>query len=244
MLNKFEIHTPRIFPKDKICSGVTKKNSQLFPPNGFSVSNGEIFTDEEIKAHRKFLADFLNVPLDVMKFQHQVHKTNIMEVGFDSSEEDSDGMITNQKGLVLNVKIADCIAVLLYDSVNDALGALHSGWRGSAANIIEKGIYSMRAKYGSEPSNLLAYIAPSASGNRYEVGKEVALQFPGFTSETGNGKFLLDLKSCSVSQLLACGLNETNIEVAPICTISDPDYHSFRRDKSQSGRMCAYIMMI
>lgn len=236
-----EIEKPKIFPNDKIIAGVTKKNLSSFEPYGFSIIPAKIITESEASENQKIFADFIGIPLNNLKFQHQTHGIIIRQIDENSVLEDSDGMFTNIKNIVLAVKIADCSAILVYDPINEAICAFHSGWRGTKQNIARHGIEKMNIDFGTEPDNLLVYLSPSASGKNYEVGWEVAQFFPDFITETGNGKYFFDNKAQIKQQLIDVGVKDSNIEISEICTIENTDYHSFRRDGVYSGRMAAYI---
>ncbi len=242
-MNKFKLTTPAIFDKEKIIAGVTHRNLKLFPGKGFSISKGKIFSDVEVDLHRKYLADLLKTDPSALKFQKQVHASYIRIIDSDSKEEESDGMITNQKGLILNITIADCCAILVHDPVHEAIGAFHSGWRGTKENIAKKGINMMKYNYSSNPGDLEIYLSPCASGENYEVGAEVAEFFPDSVQNKGEGKYLLDIPNEVSNQLTEAGCKEENIEISGKCTISDKEYHSYRRDSERSGRMSAFIGM-
>jgi hypothetical protein len=83
-----------------------------------------------------------------------------------------DGLITNLPGVVLTVRTADCIPVLLADRKRKAVGAFHAGWRGTFARIVEKGVGEMRAKFGSDPKDILAAIGPGIHRCCYEVEED------------------------------------------------------------------------
>ncbi len=87
------------------------------------------------------------------------------------------------------------------------------------------------------------YISPAAGGNVYEIGEEVAKFFPRSIKPTTNGKYLFDNKHEIYLQLTDAGANSDNIEISQECTISNPNLHSYRRDKEKSGRMSAFISM-
>lgn len=229
------------FPKDKILCGVTKRNLENFPPYGFSVSNAKLYTDEEVIEFRKILARELNTEYENMAFQKQYHTNIIEEIVSNQGLYYSDGIVTNQKNIILNISIADCAAVLVYDSDNNCIGAVHSGWRGTRQNIAQEMLKKMNTLYGTNPANLLAYISPSAGGELYEVGEDVAQYFPNSSKPIDNGKYLFDNKKEIKSQLLSEGVRSQNITVSTICTIANQDYHSFRRDKDLSGRMSCFI---
>jgi YfiH family protein len=239
----YKILENNIYKSYHLISGITQRNLEDFPPNGFSISNGKILNDDEVLKHRMFLADYLGVEFDKMKFQKQVHGNRIRIIEENSEIEDSDGMMTNIKGLLLNVTLADCCGILIYDPENDAIAALHSGWRGTQQNIAKKGIGMMKEIYNSDPEKILVYLSPCASGENYEVGEDVAKFFPNSVKQISVEKYLFDNHNEIKSQLFDAGVLYENIEISEICTISDINYHSFRRDKDKSGRMSCLIGM-
>ncbi|HEX6881284.1 MAG TPA: peptidoglycan editing factor PgeF [Terriglobales bacterium] len=88
-----------------------------------------------------------------------------------------DGLITNDSGLVLGVKTADCLPVIAVDKVRRAVGVFHAGWRGTVQRIVQKGIGEMRRQFGSDPEDILVVIGPGIGVCCYQVGDEVIEQF-------------------------------------------------------------------
>ncbi len=88
-----------------------------------------------------------------------------------------DGLVTDTPRLLLAVQTADCLPVLLVDPKRKAVGALHAGWRGTLARIVEKGVGAMRLHFGSEPEDLRAAIGPGIASCCYAVGEEVRDRF-------------------------------------------------------------------
>lgn len=239
-----ELLSPGIFDKDKIISGVSKRIVEAFPPYGFTVSNAEIANDEEVLHNRRILANELGVDYSKMAFQKQIHgdKIRYISQGADNTLE-SDGMMTDCKGMIISISIADCAAVLIYDPIKECICGVHSGWMGTKLKICTKAISMMIEKFKSNPSDLIVYVSPCAGGDRYEVGREVADFFPRSIQELPSGKFLFDNKNEIRLQLIECGIRKNNMEISEICTISDESYHSYRRDGIKSGRMSAFIGM-
>jgi polyphenol oxidase len=244
-MNKIDIIKPSIFPVDDIVSGVTLKNSQYFGGKGISFSNvgAKIYSNYEVEQSIEMLSNTIGIPQKSLKFQKQVHGLGIQIVDESTGLNLSDGLITNIRGLALAVKIADCAAVLVDDPVNKAIGAFHSGWKGTMLNIVKTGIEIMAIHYGTSPSDLLVYISPCASGKKYEVKWDVAQYFPDSIEQVSPDQYLFDNKKQIREQLTDIGVIESNIEISDICTISDMNYHSYRRDKENSGRMAAFIGM-
>ncbi|HEY4379694.1 MAG TPA: peptidoglycan editing factor PgeF [Acidobacteriaceae bacterium] len=88
-----------------------------------------------------------------------------------------DGMMTDVPGVLLGVQVADCVPVLVADVKRKAVAAFHAGWRGTLRRIVERGIGTMRLRYGSRPEDLIAAIGPSIGACCYSVGEEVRFEF-------------------------------------------------------------------
>ncbi len=241
-MERVRIVSPTIFG-DRIIAGITLRSPMKPDEIGFTVKESNFVSLEEAESNRMRLADTIGIPPNRVKYQKQTHSVIIRQIQSDSAQNEADGMITHEAGTVLAVKVADCAAVLLFDAARGVVCGLHSGWRGTAQNIVRHGIEKLRQKYSSRPSDLLAWISPCAGGDAYEVGTEVAQHFPRSSRPIGNGKFLFDNKNEIRLQLLDCGVDPSRIEASEVCTISDSDYHSYRRDGERSGRMAAFIGM-
>lgn len=238
---ELDIERPHIFPEG-ILSGITRRNLQHFDGCGFSVAPGETLGLEQATRHRAILAEFLGVPCRCLRFQRQVHGTHIVEVTGETEPVHADGMISREAGLVLCAVVADCAAVMLYESVTHSIAVVHSGWRGARDNISGKAVAALD-KYGGRPKNMSAYISPCASGLNYEVGEEVADCFPPHVKTRRGEKWMLDMRRHIADQLVDAGVKQENIEIAADCTIADTRYHSYRRDGRLSGRMAAFIVI-
>lgn len=242
MSDEIKIIVPEIFPHNQIIAGVTQRMQDIYPPYGFSIlANKNTSLDEAIE-NRKKLASFFNAEYQNFVFQRQTHSDLVTIINDNKSEKTSDGMITNRKGIFLCIKIADCCAVLCYDPNSKAIGAFHCGWRGAYNKILIKGIEMMKMEYSSSPEDMLFYLSPSASECCYEVGNEFCSYFSETVKKRGE-KFYFDLKSELKNQLISIGANENKIEISHHCTICDSRYHSYRRDKEDSGRMAAFISL-
>ena len=213
---------------------------------------------EAVTENRIKLCNSLEIDPDFLIFPKQTHTAIIKTITanfFELDKEDrkhflyeTDAVITNLKGVCVAIKTADCVPVLLYDHKRKVVAAVHAGWRGTAQNIVLKTIQKMVAEFGTEPSDLFAGIGPAISPEVYEVGEEVWKQFNAtFYSETNpakTGKRLLSLWRANFQQLIVAGIPENQIEIARICTFSEPDrFFSARRDGLKTGRMATGIMV-
>jgi polyphenol oxidase len=88
-----------------------------------------------------------------------------------------DGLITAEQGILLTIRIADCLPVLMVDPQKRVVAAVHSGWRGAVARVIEKAVGDMRRVFGSDPKDIIAALGPSIRACCYEVGQEVVDTF-------------------------------------------------------------------
>ncbi len=151
-------------------------------------------------------------------------------------------MVTNQRELTLEIRTADCYPVLLADTKNQAVAAIHAGWRGTAAGIVPTAVEKMAALYGTHAGNLVVAIGPGIGPCCYEIGREVAQQFAPMLMQNRHGKLYLDLAMANRQQALQLGVAESQIEVNGVCTFCQAEqFYSFRREKEQAGRMRSLI---
>ncbi|HEX5412494.1 MAG TPA: peptidoglycan editing factor PgeF [Terriglobia bacterium] len=90
-----------------------------------------------------------------------------------------DALISDRAGLLLGIRVADCVPILMVDRKRRAVAAVHAGWRGALARIVEKAAGEMGRMFHSRPENLMAAVGPSIRRCCYEVGPEVADAFCG-----------------------------------------------------------------
>jgi polyphenol oxidase len=219
----------------------------------FTLSYSSSPNREEIKNNRDQLATALGIPADRLYFPHQVHTTKIVNVTSKTSREelmDTDALITNQKGVGIAVMSADCVPILLYDKKNKAIAAVHSGWRGTVAHILEKTLHEMQTVFGTKGEDLIAGIGPSVSQDSYEVGEEVVNEVQkAFGNDSQlmipqpQNKAKLDLWQANKLQLLNFGVPSLQIEISNLCTVKNNN-NFFSARKGDSGRFAAGIVLV
>ncbi len=176
---------------------------------------------------------------------HQCHSSNVQIVSRPGVFETCDGLITEVVGLPLVVTVADCLPIVLFELVKRVIAVVHAGWRGTIQGIAAEAVGLMVKHWGGEASEMVAYLGPSAGVCCYEVGGDVAQLFSLDEIQQRNDHLYLDLKKSNADQLIGCGMKEDNIEVSPFCTICNPQFfHSYRRDKTLSGRMMAVVSLL
>jgi YfiH family protein len=112
----------------------------------------------------------------------QIHSDIVHVVGaaeFPQGEHapKGDALTTRESGVLLTIQTADCIPILLADTRQRAVAAIHSGWRGTAHRIAEKTLGRMQMEFGTRPQDVLAALGPGIGGCCYEVGHEVVKEF-------------------------------------------------------------------
>jgi polyphenol oxidase len=128
-----------------------------------------------------------------------------------------DGIITNQRGLVLGVYVADCCAVYIVDPKTPAIGLVHSGRKGTELGVVTNAIKQMIDRFGSDPANMIVQLSPCIRPPHYEVD---------FAAEI----------------IRQCALGVKEIHDSGVCTACDLDrYYSYRSEKGKTGRMLALI---
>jgi len=218
---------------------------------------------DAVRHNRARVAGALGIPAAHLFLPSQVHKTRIVEVTAATTKEElmeTDALITDQPGVGIAVMSADCVPILIYDRKHAAVGAVHSGWRGTVARILEKTLQTMNARYGTHGEDVVAAIGPSASQDSYEVGEEVVNEVTrAFGKDSGlllipqpvaigaagkpERKAKLDLWKANTLQLREFGVPETAIEVSDLCTIKNNGYF-FSARKGDSGRFAAGIVLV
>lgn len=165
-----------------------------------------------------------------------------------------DAVMTDLPQTCIGVSTADCIPVLLHDTKQDAIAAIHAGWRGTVAKIVCKAIGEMKNRYGSQPGDINAIIGPGISLAAFEVGDEVyaAFEKAGFGMQgiaqryptaDGGEKWHLDLWEANSLLLQECGVERERIEIAGVCTFTrHTEFFSARRLGINSGRIFSGIM--
>ena len=159
----------------------------------------------------------------------------------------TDGVFTKEKNVLIMTFYADCTPIFYYDTRQKVIGMVHSGWRGTAKRIAEKGVQFMIDTYGTQLKDLKIVIGPCAGGCCYEVDDAVKIHFPQYDylfTPTRENHYLMNIKGINKEILLAKGLLESQIEVSAQCTLCDTkSYFSFRRENGHTGRMAAFMVL-
>ena len=176
----------------------------------------------------------------------QIHSDQVINAsGLRDQGREGDALVTDEIGKSIGVRTADCVPILLLDAKNRAIGAVHAGWRGTAAGVVTHAIEQMRSDFGTRPEDIYAALGPCIRGCCYEVGREVAEQFAAgsFLAKAGaTGKHRLNLPEANRRQMEASGVNPECIFDCGLCTTcQSAQFFSYRRERENPGRMIASI---
>ncbi len=162
---------------------------------------------------------------------------------------EGDVLVTDLPGILLIIRTADCLPILVVDTQNRAVAAVHCGWRGTLKRIIEKTLRTMQQRYGSDFASLSVALGPAIASSCYEVGEDVREKFKNKGLQRGvfdshpskKEKYLFDLRGANRAQILALGVPDKNIFSIDLCTHCDLDLFSYRRDRDHAGRLINFI---
>jgi YfiH family protein len=174
----------------------------------------------------------------------QVHGAVVLVVDDVTPTFEADAVVSTRPGIAVGIVTADCAPVLLRDRGGRSVAAVHAGWRGAAAGVLENALAALKSRAGVDTHDVEAVIGPAAGGCCYEVGADVhgalAARAPeAFTPH--RDRHLFDLRVGLETLARAAGVAEVR-RIGP-CTICDRAYASYRRDGEAAGRQLSFIAL-
>ena len=172
----------------------------------------------------------------------QVHSATTVTAHASTGAEppSADALVTDRRGLLLGIRVADCVPVLVVDPALGAVAAVHAGWRGAVAGVLLGALAALEAEYGSRLTDLECAIGPAIGPCCFEVGDEVAERFRSDFVDRSRSRPHVDLVGMLRAQLLAEGV--CSVAVLNECTACDiQKYYSHRGERGQAGRMLAVV---
>lgn len=123
-----------------------------------------------------------NKSLKILKQIHSNYVAVISDINQDLQNTKADALVTNLPHLLLGIQSADCTPILLFDFKNKIIGAIHAGWKGAIAGIIDNTVNEM-LKLGSNSESMIAAVGPTIQQNSYEVDLSFYQKFLSKSSE-------------------------------------------------------------
>ena len=241
------LRRPAVFaPFPRLIAAESTRHGGVSPAPFYSLNLGKSTPDdpENVAENRRRFARSAGFETGRLAWSYQVHGDRVRCVTEPGGAEGFDALVSATPGVVLAVSVADCVPILIYDAKNQAVAAVHAGWRGTVMEIVSKTLQAMQARFGTLGGDCFAYVGTCIDECSFEVGDEVAQHFAGPFKrfDAAAGKFFVDLKKANAAQLREFGVPGQQIELSPYSTVlHHAEYFSHRLEKGLTGRMLAVI---
>jgi len=246
----------------KINTAITTRNKGYSDSPYKSLNMGLHCGDKEFHVieNRKKLC--LNEQINFRNYTcaQQTHSANIQLVStamagmgrenYSKSIKNTDALIIDKTNIMINIFLADCVPLVIYDYEKNIGALIHAGWRGTAQLITQKTINSMVDQCNCKRETMIAGIGPSIGKCCFQITDDTAEKirnsFPYsekviLKNEKSN---FADLKLANFEQLLKAGIKKTAIEKSAICTAcNNKEFFSYRADSGQTGRFSTYLVL-
>ncbi|WP_199609176.1 peptidoglycan editing factor PgeF [Flocculibacter collagenilyticus] len=221
------------------------------PYQSFNLAQHVGDNTSHVTANRTLLQEQLDLPSKPI-WLNQVHGTHVIHISEDylatfqanartpEFAPECDGSLTALENVVCTVLTADCLPLLFTNKQGTQVAAVHAGWRGLGAGIIEQTL----ALFHCEPADILVWLGPAIGATKFEVGQDVYKFFIAKNPQDSKAfniegkKWLADIYQLAKLRLNRAGV--TDIFGGEECTFTDPRFFSYRRD-GVTGRMASLI---
>lgn len=181
---------------------------------------------DHVRENRRRVAHAIDA--DRLVIVRQVHGAHVLNAVDATPDSEADALLSDGSDLALAILVADCVPILLFESESSRVCLVHAGWRGLRAGVIAKALEHFSA------GNVYAFLGPSISSARYQVGPEVAVHFkdvPNAITPDRGGRSLLDLRLVAAFQLRAAGVDDEHISIASQVTDGGAVFFSDREQR-------------
>ena len=232
------------------------------PFDSFNLGDHVNDAPADVAANRRLLTQELNSARPV--FLKQVHGVEVVQLHTDTPDGTvADACLTMQAGVACTIMVADCLPLMLTDDAGRVVAAAHAGWRGLAADVLERTVHAVCEQAGAAPTQVRVWLGPCIGPDAFEVGDDVrqaftALDAPQADKAAGYfkphpshpNKWLADLAGLARLRLAALGVTSVagNDSSPDWCTVRQVSrFFSHRRDAGggrSTGRMAACIWQV
>jgi len=196
-----------------------------------------------VTANRKSLCDYGVLPTEPF-WLNQVHGKRVVDLAMASGTPDADAAMATKPKQVCAVMTADCLPLLLCNMAGTKVAAVHAGWRGLEAGIVQEALHHF------EGDEVLAWLGPAIGPLSYEIDDKIRDQFLRLNTRAMDfddafefsrpGHWYFNLYRTAKIILAAAGVDE--IYGGNLCTLSDERFYSYRRD-GVTGRQATLIWL-
>jgi YfiH family protein len=212
-----------------------------------SLNVGSLVGDDPaaVQANHELIWASLDLQLTTVVTARQVHGARAAVVGCSDGGTvipSTDALISDEPGVALLLRFADCVPLVLCDPQRHAIGLAHAGWRGMVAGVVPNTVAALQSAFGCRPADLIAGVGPAIGPCCYEVGPNVVAEVEGvFGKATGllsvqpDGAVHFDLPAAIHRQLQHSGV--VQVEDSGLCTHCHTDeFFSHRAENGHTGR--------
>jgi hypothetical protein len=190
---------------------------------------------EAVAENRRRLLTGLGLDAQRVATAGQVHGAAVAVVERAGLVPAHDGLVTREPGLALAVSSADCLPILF--AAPGAVAVAHAGWRGTVAGVAEATLAALCRAAEVDPAQVRVHLGPCIRDCCYDIGPEVAVQFPPETLRNVDDRVRVSLPLAVSLRLRDAGVVESAIVDTGACTACHPQwYFSHRRDRGLTGR--------
>ena len=238
----------------KCSHGFSTRDGGVSHGNGLDTLDLGMGCDSDVTENRRRFASALGGDISSFFSAKQIHSSTVEAVTSADVGKyyECDGFVTREKGLLLTVKVADCVPILLYDDIG-VIGAVHAGWRGTVSGIAVNAVNKM-ISLGARAESIRVAIGPCIHSCCYEV--DIPFVEAVKNTEYGNelmtyiapgekqDHFYADLPEMNRHLLVFAGVNRENINVCDSCTSCNSDvFFSHRASHGKRGLMMGGIIL-
>jgi polyphenol oxidase len=237
------------------CTRWSGVSEEQFSSLNFSAREGD--AANRIHKNKEIIASSFSFFADQFLTVHQIHGNQVLIVdrknigAVKQRQRQCDAIVTDQPGLAIGVKTADCVPILMADREKQVIGVVHAGWRGTSLNIAAQAVSAFTDVFSSRFEDILAVIGPAIGPCCYQVDEAVykanaddRVWESAFMPCREEGKWMLNLPAANRLQLLETGIFPENVCSADICTCCRTDiFFSHRGEGGKTGRQISFMML-
>lgn len=241
-----------LFPSGSVVHGFLTRTGGVSPAPYASLNFDARDTDtvENVERNRSLFHEAFGVKPGHLATVSQVHGKEVLVIEGSVPQKpiEADAIITAETGIAIGMMTADCQPILLLDPVNNAVGAVHAGWKGTALGIVVVTGELMWKKYGTRPEDLIVSLGPCIGPCCYKVGWNVLDEYMAKHRDADcfseNDGLRMDISLGNFYQLLGMGVRKENISNDSMCTACNSElFFSYRKDSGRTGRQLSFIML-